>query len=112
VVQWNSGAVVQIRWIMGLAISPSLQSLAFQKGTETRPVVYALSLRTGAGEDPPEHRLLGHWQYLVDHVEARLDNRSHSIVVLNDDHVADEQIFCGNLPFVALVELFKVLVLP
>jgi len=74
VVQWNSGAVVQIRWIMGLAISPSLQSLAFQKGTETRPVVYALSLRTGAGEDPPEHRLLGHWQYLVDHVEARLDN--------------------------------------
>jgi len=40
------------------------------------------------------------------------ENRSHSIVVLNDDHVADEQIFCGNLPFVALVELFKVLVLP
>jgi len=26
------------------------------------------------------------------------------IVILNDDHVADAQIFCGNLPLVALVE--------
>jgi len=34
------------------------------------------------------------------------------IVILNDDHVANAQIFCGNLPFVALVELLKVLILP
>jgi len=26
------------------------------------------------GEDPSEHRPLGYWQSLVDHVEARLDN--------------------------------------
>jgi len=26
----------------------------------------------GAGEDPPDYRLLGYWQSLVDHVEARL----------------------------------------
>jgi len=34
------------------------------------------------------------------------------IVILNDDHVADAQIFCGNLPLVALVELLKILTLP
>jgi len=33
------------------------------------------------------------------------------IVFLNDDHVADTQIYCGNLPLVALVELLKVLIL-
>jgi len=33
-------------------------SLALQ--TQIRPVVYALSLSTGVGEDPPGHRLLSH----------------------------------------------------
>jgi len=48
------------------------QSLAFQKETEPQPVAYALSLRTGAKENLPEHRFLGYWQSLIDHVEARL----------------------------------------
>jgi len=70
---WIAGPV-QIRRTVGLNIPPPLQSLALQKmkETELRPVAYASSLRTGAGEDPPEHRLLGYWQSLVDHVEARL----------------------------------------
>jgi len=69
-VQLESGAGVQIRRTVGLNIPPPLQSLAFQKETEPRPVAYAV--RRGAGENPPEHRLLGYWQSLVDHVEARL----------------------------------------
>jgi len=59
-VQLDSGAGVQIRRTVGLNNPPPLQSLALQKETEPRPV--ALSLRIGAGEDPPEHRLLGYWQ--------------------------------------------------
>jgi len=71
-VQLDSGAGDQIRLTVGLNIPPPLQSPALQKETEPRPVAYALSLRTGAGENPPQHRLLGYWQSLVDHVEARL----------------------------------------
>jgi len=33
------------------------------------------------------------------------------IVILNDDHIADTQIFCGDLPLFALVEHHKVLIL-
>jgi len=34
------------------------------------------------------------------------------IVVLDDDHASDAKIFCEKLLHVALVELFKVLILP
>jgi len=70
-VQWDSGAVVQIRWTVGLNILAPFQSLALQRMTETR---LRLKLACRRQEDPPEHRLLGHWQSLVDHVEAGLNN--------------------------------------
>jgi len=70
--QLDSGSGIQIPRTVGLNIPPPLQSLALQKETEPRPVAYALSLRTGAGEDSPKHRILGYWQSLVDHVDARL----------------------------------------
>jgi len=60
-VQLDSGAGVQISRTMGLNNPPPLQSLALQEEAKTRLVAYALSMRTGAGEDPPEHRLLSYW---------------------------------------------------
>jgi len=51
--------------VVGNMLKNTKNIIFLQKKTETQPMVYASSLRAGAGEDPPEHRLLGHWQSLV-----------------------------------------------
>jgi len=74
---------------------------------------------------------LGHWAFdndacrtNVDYAEIAIGLRKNGVcsselpliwgqkVILNDDHVADAQILCGNLLLAALVELLKVLILP
>jgi len=67
---------------------------------------------------------LGHWTFdnaacrtNLDYADIAIGFRKNGIYssewpLINDYQIADTQIFCGDLPLVALVELLKVLILP